>query len=84
MTLKEAIIKVVDDNSGGVKFITLLTEILKMNHEDPFEEFSDEVEIPYVISEELRRVSNLGNLEYLDNLKGTSKRFIYYKNDKKV
>lgn len=83
MTLKEAIIKCVDNNSGGIKFIDLILELLQMTYRQEIENRETSQGLVQVenLGETIIRIINeepsLRILEYSWKKENKAKLFVY-------
>lgn len=84
MTFRDAILKIIYDNSGGCKMTILLSEILCMIYEDEISDYdrdmlSECTDFPKYLIYEVKNISEIGVLEYLWNGTNPSriKMFVY-------
>ena len=65
MTLNEAILSIVNENSGGVKFTKLVTALVRMKVENGISDVHDDhVGFVYLVEKSCREMSEVEILEY--------------------
>lgn len=84
MKITELIYQIVEDHSGGVKYIELLMRVLSRHHDKPLEELEkiDETDLSIYIFNEIKSMKDVCVLEYNYRVLNRTKYFVYTNEEK--
>jgi len=80
MKLKEAILNIVNAGGGGVKFMTLITELACMNAEKGLEQFYPYSDFVQIVEETCKNMNEIKLLSYVMKMGDMDrlKMFVYF------
>ncbi len=84
MKLTDLIFQIVEDHSGGIKYLELLMEVLSWHHDKPLAhlEIVDEQDLSVHIFNEIRGMKDVKVLEYNYRALNRTKYFVYTEEEK--
>jgi len=79
MKLTDLIFQIIEDHSGGVKYLELLMEVLSRHHDEPLPHLEkvDEQDLSTHIFNEIRSMKDIKVLEYNYRALNRTKYFVY-------